>query len=111
MTPPELPRDVPVADVLEPVDVDAFPPFRKNSDGAFAQPFERRPGERLHLHEPLIGKSRLDDRVAAIAMPHGVLVLLGLYERAGVLQRLHDFLSRREAILAAHEIRNATRGI
>ena len=30
-------------------------------------------GERLHLHEPLVGQARLDHRVAAVAVPHRVL--------------------------------------
>ena len=82
MPPPELPRDVPVADVLEPVDVHRLPALGQDAHGAVAHGLERRRGERRHLHEPLVGQARLDHGVAAVAMPHRVLVRLDLHERA-----------------------------
>ena len=45
---------------------------------AVAHGLERRLGERLHLHEPLVRQPRLDDGVAAVAMTNGVLVRLDL---------------------------------
>ena len=74
MSPPQLARDVPVADALEPIDVNGFPFPGQNANGALAYGFERRSCQRFHLHEPLIGEARLDDSVAAVAVPDRVLM-------------------------------------
>src|SRR5947208_13632915 len=68
MTPPELPRDVPVSNVLEPVHVHAFPLLREDPDGAVAQPLECGFRQRFHLHEPLVREARLDHGVGAVAV-------------------------------------------
>src|SRR5438128_10660657 len=72
VAPPQLPRDVPVPDVLHPVLVRRAPPLGDETNGPAAVRFERRLRERLHFHEPLIGQPRLHHRVAAIAVAHRV---------------------------------------
>ena len=42
---------------------------------------QRRLGERLHLHEPLVREARLHHRVAAVAVRHRVRVLLHLLQQ------------------------------
>src|SRR5439155_2718846 len=60
MSPPQLPRDVPVANILQPVDVHRPPSLWQDANRTVAHCFERWLRERLHLHEPLIRQSRLD---------------------------------------------------
>ena len=67
MPPPDLARDVPVADVFEPVLVDAAVAFGDEANAAVAIGFQRRLRQRLHLDEPLQREQRLDDVAAAIA--------------------------------------------
>src|ERR1700681_1426579 len=98
MAPPPLTRDVPVADVLEPVDVDRLPALGQNANPAIADAFKRRLGERPHLHEPLIRQPRLDDRVAPIAMSHGMLVWLDARQLLRLLERANDSLTRLEPV-------------
>src|ERR1043166_9812479 len=78
MSPPQLARDVPVADVLHPVLEGRVPALRNDPEPCLAIRREHRLGERLHLHEPLIAQARLDDRVAAVAAPQRVAVWLDL---------------------------------
>ena len=59
---------------------------------------DRRLGERRHLHEPLPRQARLDDGVAARAVPDGVVVRLDLLQVARVLERRDDALARLEAV-------------
>src|SRR5690606_31992309 len=105
MSPPELPRDVPVADVLHPVDVNALPALGKDADFTRANGFECRPGERLHAHEPLIRQARFHHSVATIAVSHGMLVRLHLYQRAGLAEHLNHALSRFEPVQPAQRFR------
>ena len=80
--PPELARDVPVADAREPLlELDAAP-LRDEADLALPVRLERGRGQRLHRHEPLVAQPRLDDRAAAVAVPHGVEAALDLLEQA-----------------------------
>ena len=55
--PPELSRDVPVANVLEPIDIDCFPALRQNANSSIAHGCESGFRQRLHLHEPLVGET------------------------------------------------------
>ncbi len=74
MAPPELPRDAPGPDVLEPVEVapllrgrvDADAPARDGGDGGG--------GELLHAHEPLERDERLDPLPRAVRERDGVRV-------------------------------------
>ena len=57
-------------------------------------------GERPHANEPLRRNERLDNGVAALAVADGVLVILGLLEKAGLLELDDDGSPRLEAILS-----------
>ena len=111
MPPPELPRDVPVADVLHPMEVHRLPAFRQNAHRSVPHRREAWLGERLHRHEPLVAEARLDHGVAAIAVPHAVRVRLHLHEVARRVELPHDRLARREAIEAVERRRDASAGI
>src|SRR6266581_6473391 len=74
MAEPELPADVPVAQAVHPVEVDAFVALRvpanlarlAGCDGAVAHLF--------HAQPPLLADERLDDSVAPVAVPDVVRV-------------------------------------
>ena len=108
VSPPELARDVPVADRLHPVDVDAFPSFREDAHAAVLHRLEGRCRERRHLHEPLVRESRLDDGVAAIAATHRIAMLLRLHEVAGGIERRDELLTRGEPVEALECGRHAS---
>src|SRR2546425_4084737 len=100
MAPPELPRNAPVADIAQPVEVNCapvlgndldFPPF-DHSDGRLSQ--------RLHAHEPLRGGPGLDDRLAAVAGADGVGVVDDAVEQALRLQVFDHAPARLEAVQA-----------
>ena len=98
MSPPELPGDIPVTNVLEPVDVDRFPALGEDSNAAVMNRLQSWRCQRLHLHKPLIRKARLHDGVAAIAMTHGVRMRFNLDERVEMLEHLHDSFACLKAI-------------
>jgi hypothetical protein len=100
VAPPQLSRDVPVADAGEPVHVDRFVTLGKNANRPVFHRLERRHRKRRHLHEPLVGETRLDDGIAAIAVPYAVLVHLLVGEKTARGERLHDRIAGREAIHA-----------
>src|SRR5258706_12916328 len=87
MPTPQLPRDVPIASGLEPVDVHGFPTLGQNANCAIANCFERRLGQGCHLHEPLIRETRLDNRVTTIAVTNRVLMRLDPYQLARLFER------------------------
>src|SRR5439155_19884840 len=72
VTPPELARDAPVAEVLHPVEVVALEALRHESRPALARGFDRRTRKRLDLHEPLLRQPRLDLGAAPGAVPDRV---------------------------------------
>src|SRR5204862_7211927 len=98
VTPPDLPRDVPVADALHPVVVRRAPALRHDLVRALAKLREDGLRQRLHFHEPLVAEPRLDHRVAPIAAPHGMPVRLGFDEETFALELLDDALASLEAI-------------
>ena len=60
MAPPELARDAPVANIVEPVEQDGALIIGDDFDQPVEDGFFRGLGERLHFHEPLRGDARLD---------------------------------------------------
>ena len=81
MSPPELPRDAPVVDLVHPVEINLPVIIR---DDANAPVFHRANGglrQRLHLHEPLRGEQRLDDRLAALAGSDAQRVVFDLFQQ------------------------------
>ena len=68
MPPPQLPRDVPVAQVVQPLRVRALPAPRPERDAAVERRLLRRAFQRIHLHEPLLPVDpRFDLGLAAVA--------------------------------------------
>src|SRR5206468_575940 len=98
MAPPQLPRDVPVADARHPVLERRPPPLRNDPKLAAMKRREHRFGERLHFHEPLVAEAGLDHRITPITAAHGVLVLLGFDEETFALELLDDLFSSFESI-------------
>ena len=90
MSPPELPRDAPVPEVLHPVQVHLLPARGIELHLPFARDFDRRRGQGRHLHEPLQRQIWFDHRAAAAAVPHRETVRLFFLQVAGVAQRLDD---------------------
>src|SRR6185437_16506272 len=49
-------------------------------------------GQRLNLDEPLGGKARLNDGLAAVALANGIDVVLDACQQSAMLQIVQDFL-------------------
>ena len=109
--PPQLPRDVPVADGLHPVHVHPFPALGEHAHAAVLHRLEGGGGQRRHLHEPLIAEARLHHRFAAIAAADRVTVLLDLHEVSGRLERGRELLARDEPVEPAELRRHPAHGV
>ena len=106
MAPPELTRDAPVPDVLHPGGVLLAAALGDEPQPVAVVRLQRRRGEGLHLHEPLIGQTRLDYRVTAVAVPDRVAVTVDSVEQAERLELLHHQPARLEAIETAEPLRH-----
>ena len=111
MSPPQLPRDVPVANVLQPVDVHSLPSLRQDANRTVAHCFQRRLRERFHFHEPLIRQSRLYNRVTTITMTNCVLMGLHFDQLPRFLECPDDSLTRLEPVDAEELRRHARVGV
>ncbi len=98
MSPPELPRNAPVANVVEPVQKDRALIVGHHLDQVFAHDFLRRLRQRRHLAEPLRGNPRLHFGLAAVAHAHRVRDVLDFFEQAQFLKIVHDAGARNEAV-------------
>ena len=94
MPPPQLPRDAPVADVVHPFEVGLGPVRGHEGDAAFFHGLDRRLGQRLHLHPPLLRNQRLDDRLAAMALADAQPVRLDLLHQLERFEIRHHLLAR-----------------
>ena len=75
VAPPELPRDVPVAQAVQPLDVRALPSLGPERDPAVERGLLRRAPQPIDRDEPLQARDpRLDLAVAAVAVADGVHV-------------------------------------
>ena len=101
MSPPELARDAPVLDVVHPVEVDLAPAVRHEAHLAGFHRLDGGLGERLHLHEPLLGEAALHDLVATIAVSHLVVDVLDVVEEAAGFEIGNDRLAALPAVHAA----------
>ena len=107
VSPPQLPRDVPIADVVHPVLERRAPAVGHDRELGLRVTRHHRLGERLHPHEPLIGQARLDDGVAAIAATHRVAMRLDLFEQSLLLEELDDCLSSLKPVAALERLRDS----
>ena len=82
VAPPELARDAPRLDVLEPLEIGLLPVLRHEPRLARAHGGKRPLGEGLHVHVPLVGEIGLDHRAGAVAVRHRVRVRLDRDENA-----------------------------
>ena len=117
MPPPQLPADAPVADIFQPVEIDAGKPLRHDADfrlGVF--PAGHGPirlprnaagvGMTPHIHEPLHTDQRLHHRGAPLAVAHRMPVRLHLCQHPQRIQFGHHPPPRLEplhpGVLAGH---------
>src|SRR5579883_331522 len=98
--PPELTRDGPIANVLHPVEVDAGKALQNKANASIPHRLDRRFGQRLDLHEPLLGDHGLDNIVAPTAVADTVNVVLDADEQSLLLELLNHGLARFETIQA-----------
>ena len=100
VSPPELARNAPRLDVLEPIEVGLLPGLGDELGLAFAHRGDRRLGERLGVGVPLVREPGLDDHVRAVAVRNCVRVRFDFREKTGERHHLDDPAPRDEAVLA-----------
>ena len=101
VTPPDLARDVPVSDVLEPPLVGAAEHLRNETDAPRAVRVEGRDRERLHPAKPLKREQRLYDRAGTRRERNRVAARLGRDDRTLRFEVAHDGFACGEAVEAA----------
>src|SRR5260221_10385830 len=94
VSPPELPRKRPVADISHPEKIFLAPVLRNHLDFAALDCRQRWLGERLHRAEPLRGDSRLHDALRTFTQTHGVRMVNDFLKQSLRLQVFDEFLSR-----------------
>ena len=92
MAPPDLARDAPGPDVLQPVQAHACEPLGREADALLADGGDRRLDEVVHVHPPLQEHERLDPRLAARAPADRVPVGLLLLEQVALARPLEHAL-------------------
>src|SRR6202035_6070758 len=98
VAPPDLARNVPIANVLEPRFVGPAETFGDEADAAVAIGLQRGLGQRSHRAEPLQGEERLDDRARTRTDRDGVPSRFGFYDQALLFEIAHDRFAGVEAI-------------
>ena len=105
VAPPQLARDAPILDIVQPLVVGVDPVLGVELDLAGAHAFQCLLGDgfafraRLaHRDEPLVGEHRLDHHAGAVAARHFEFVLFGLLEQAECLKVGHDLFARFKAV-------------
>ena len=102
MAPPELARDAPRLDVLHPGEIGVLVLLRHELGAALADRRDRRLGQHLGVHPPLVGQVRLDDdELRLLVVRHHDLLVLDVIEDAERLESASDLLARLEAVEAA----------
>ncbi len=108
VTPPQLARNAPVLNVVEPLVVGVDPVFRVELDLAVGNDFQRLVSDALavrtglgHCDEPLVGQHRLDHHAGPVASRHLELVFVDLFQQAERIEVGHDRFTRVEAVHAA----------
>ena len=89
MAPPQLARDAPVLNIVQPLVVGVDPVFRVEADLPVGHDIQCLLCNRFaistglaHGNEPLIGEHRLDHHARAITARHFELVLVGFFQDA-----------------------------
>ena len=105
MSPPQLARDAPVLDVLQPVTIGVFVFGRIELDLVLHHRRQGDVGKVLHFNEPLQTQPRLDRHVGTFAVADFVVVVLNLLHEVKRLQVLYNLLAAIEtvhAVVLAH---------
>ena len=97
VAPPELARDAPVLDVLQPLVVSRGPVLRDELHLAARHRLQPGLRQAFHLHEPLVGEHRLDDRAGAARARDAQLVGLFRNQEFFFFQVAEDLLAGLEA--------------
>ena len=100
MSPPDLTRNAPVADIFHPVKIGLFPALRGKGNAARAHSFDSRRREWFHLDEPLLGEARFNNRIAPIAVSDRMRMRINLHEQPERFQIGNDLLTTGETIHA-----------
>ncbi len=107
MSPPQLARDAPVLNVVQPLVVGVDPVLGMELDLAGSDTFQRLLGDALavvtgfaHGDEPLVGEHRFDDHAGAVAARYFEFVLLGFLEHACGFEIGDDLFACNETIQA-----------
>ena len=107
MSPPELPGNAPIADVFHPLRVFGTPIFGDEAESPVAVGLERRRRERLHPDEPLIGESRLNHGVAAVAVADGVPMIFNPLDQSQRVEFRDHSLAGFIAVQTTEPLRDA----
>src|SRR5450830_273130 len=100
VAPPQLTADAPVLDVAHPREVHVFVLLGHELDTAIFHGSNRRLGQRLGGHVPLVGQPRLDDSAGAVALRHFQAVIVDADQQAGGVEGGNDLLARFETVEA-----------
>ncbi|EGF33004.1 hypothetical protein IMCC9480_1430 [Oxalobacteraceae bacterium IMCC9480] len=112
MTPPQLTRNTPVLDIVEPLVISAGPVLGNHLHFAAGDFFQCDFGDRFarevrafrrrlrHRHKPLVGQHRLDHDTGTVAARHHQFVRLDAIEQPKRIEIGNDFLARHEAVHA-----------
>jgi len=98
MSPPQLARDAPVANVVHPLVEHRDAIVRDEFDAPALDSLDSLLGKRLHPHEPLRGDQRLDNGLRPVALTDADRVFFGSCERARLLESSDNSLSCLKAV-------------
>ena len=93
MAPPELTADAPVAQVVDPMEVGAFPIFGDDCECALRRQLRGVAGQSLHLDEPLLRHVGLDCRLRSVGDAYAIEVRIDLFNQPQLLHRLDHRLA------------------
>ncbi len=93
VSPPQLARDAPIADILHPVKIGLGPVFREEPDISGPDRLDGRLGQGFHLDKPLQRQIGLYHSIAPVAMADRVLILFLLFQQALIGQASHNLLA------------------
>ena len=94
MPPPNLPRNTPVADIFQPVQIRTTEPLWHKLHLSVPHHFHRWFRQRFHFNKPLFRHQRLHNGAAALAMPHRMRMAFYLNQNS------HRFQVRQERFAA-----------
>ena len=100
VAPPQLARNAPGLDILEPVEPGLRPGLRHDLDVAGARRRHHPLGQRRDIHIPLVGQPGFDHHARTVAVGRGDGAVLDLLQRAFGFEQLDDPLARIEPVEA-----------